>query len=307
MMQNPQYYFGIPGDLIALPRPTRGMQVATKQGRVPHDLIGGGVAVTTRTRLRRSWVLEFPWLDESTAQAVTDYVQGVYGPGPFRLIDPMFRNLLPLNASVAGRVSGDPKTGRLAQWLPGGGDTLTLEPTTVAPPERPSGVMRWSGIAAGDTLVLGGRDAATSTGLPIFDETMETPVVPGENLTFSFYAKAASGSGQLLARLVGYSAAGAALTTANGGSVTLTGAWQRISLMVNQAALGGAVYARPVIYANASTALIAQMAAAQLSYASTVEPFLTGWGVPRVLIVEEPDHVLEMLANRSLKLTVREV
>lgn len=311
MMQNPQYYFGLPGDLIALPRPTRGMEVATYQGRVAHGLIGGGAAVTARTRLRRSWKLDFPWLDEATAQSITDYVQGVYGVGPFRLIDPMFRNLLPLNASVAGRVSGDPKSGRLASWRPGGGDTLTLEPTTTAPPFRPSGVMRWTGAVAGDFIVLGSRDETLGSGAPIFDEPNEIPIVPGESIGFSFWAKLLSGtSATLTARQHGLTAAGAAATSSAGTGVALTASWQQVTYLATQATLGAtAVYARPVVGCTAAAGSpVIQISAPHLEYGPAVSTdYRTGWGVPRVVIVEEPGQVLEMLGNRSLSLTVREV
>lgn len=310
MMQNPQYYFGLPGDLIALPRPTRGMRVDTYQGRVGHDLIGGGAAVTARARLRRSWQLEFPWLDEATAQSITDYVQGVYGVGPFRFIDPMFRNILPLNASVAGRVSGDPKSGRLASWRPGGGDTLTLDPTTSVPPFRPSGVMRWTGAVAGDFLVLGSRDETIGSGAPVFDEPNEIPIVPGESIALSFWAKLLSGtSATLTARQHGLTAAGAAATSAAGSAVALTAAWQQIIYTATQASLGAtAAYSRPAVGCTAAVGSpVIQIAAAQMEYGTGPATYLTGWGSPRVVIVEEPGHVLEMLANRSLTLTVREV
>lgn len=304
MMQNPQYYFGLPGDLIALPRPTRGMPTTPRRGRTTHNLISGGTATTVRARTRSGWTLAWPWLDEATAQAVLDYTEGIFGEGPFRFIDPMWRNVLPADASVVGRISGDPKIGSGPSWRPGGGDLLVLDPTATVGPNRTSGVMRWTGAAANDYLVLGKRDETLSTGSPIFDEPNEIPAVPGESLTFSYYAKLLSGtSASLTAQLHGLDAAGSGTTSSAGSAVVLNSTWQRVTHTYGSTA----VYVRPVVGCSAASGSpVILIAAPQVEYGLTATDWLSGSGSPRVLIVDDPEITMEQQGYRTPKLVIRE-
>ena len=309
MMQNPQYYFGLPGDLIALPRPTRGMPTTPRRGRTAHSLIGGGTATTVRARTRSGWTLAWPWLDEATAQAVLDYTEGIFGEGPFRFVDPMWRNVLPANASVVGRMSGDPKIGSGPSWRPGGGDLLVLDPAATVGPNRTSGVMRWTGAAANDYLVLGKRDEATSTGLPIFDGPNEIPMVPGESVAWSFYCRLASGtSATLAARGMGLTAAGAAASSTDGTGVVLSASWQRAVLVAGTGTLGAtAAYMRPMIRCTAASGSpVIQIAAPQVEYGPAATDWLSGSGSPRVLIVDDPEITMEQQGYRTPKLVIRE-
>ena len=309
MMQNPQYYFGLPGDLIALPRPTRGMPTTPRRGRTAHSLIGGGTATTVRARTRSGWTLAWPWLDEATAQAVLDYTKGIFGEGPFRYIDPMWRNVLPAGASVVGRISGDPKIGSGPSWRPGGGDLLVLDPAATVGPNRTSGIMRWTGAVSGDFLILGSRNEALSTGAAIFDEPNEIPIAPGESVTFSYYARLASGtSASVTARLHGLTAAGGAGTSAAGTAVVLSASWQRVVLTAAQFNLGStAVYARPVVGCSAASGSpVIQIAAPQVEYGPAATDWLSGSGSPRVLIVDDPEITMEQQGYRTPKLVIRE-
>lgn len=309
MMQNPQYYFGLPGDLIALPRPTRGMPTTPRRGRTAHSLISGGTNTTVRARTRSGWTLAWPWLDEATAQAVLDYTEGIFGEGPFRFIDPMWRNVLPANASVVGRMSGDPKIGSGPSWRPGGGDVLIADAKAATDPVRTSGVMRWTGAAANDILFLGSREETLSTSWLIFDEPNEIPIVPGESCVFSFYARKPSGTAATLtASMVGLSATGVSGTSQGGTGVALDTTWKRVSAVISPALLGAAsIYVRPFVFVtSASGSPVIQIAAPQFEYGPAVTGWLSGTGSPRVLIVDDPEIVMEQQGYRTPKLVIRE-
>lgn len=271
-------YFGRPGAMMLLPQPDGGVTRPSRRAVSTHDLLSGGTATTRRPDAKRAYGLAWSQKRHADAEIVRAHYLGVYGPGPYCLLDPTERNHLDLDVSTMGRRGlGD---GWVAIGSAGG--TAVYDPT-VAPPAAAasSGVLRWSGAAAG-----GGIGAGVMFGATFDADPLSAPVyVAGVPITLSVYAAAATGAPTITPVLHYRNGDGTLLTSTAQPAVALAAAWQRITVTATPATSGAKYVTLGFTVAAAGPDVL--LAGAQCEYGvSAPRAFLVGQRVPRVTFDE---------------------
>lgn len=227
--------------------------------------------------------------------------------GPLRIIDPLLKNRLRLPAAAARTTWA--WAGGAASWKLSAGAGVVSESSTIAPPAveytsverqavwyRPSTVMVWNAAGAGDRwLYPNGAPNADFT----YPARLTDPVLPGETVTLSYWAKAAAGSGTL--NLATVNAAG---TPSPAGSVAIgSTTWQRHEITVTAPA--GAVGVYP--YFGADTAdTVLHIGHGQLETGPDATSWVPGYGAPQTQLYDL-DPVSPQYPYMSAALTILEL
>lgn len=278
-------YLGKPGAMFRLPSFDGGISAPLRAGEQAHGLADDGVAVTRVARIRRSYDLQRSAATPDDADLLLAFYAGVFGPAPFCLIEPSYRNFLTIDAS-----SGCSRLGSLNPWTVSAG-TL-LPDATVTRPLPTAGVMRWVGAGSGSTATLG----------PVVgdvDPLTAMPVLAAETVTLGIRARTASGTASVTLRLLGRAgdgtATGPAITAA---PVTLTTAWQLLTVTAHPGDITALYYGAQLLCSTAGAPDIL-MAAPQLEATDGVGAFTLGFGVPRVVITTGVARSLRLLGSNT--------
>jgi len=98
-------YLGRPGALAAI-RPPRGNFDASRQRRTSAFELGvGGVAIDQMIGGARTYTINYSMLSRDDWTTLQAFLDGLEGPGPFALLDPGQRNMLPVNIAAATSVT----------------------------------------------------------------------------------------------------------------------------------------------------------------------------------------------------------
>ena len=158
-MTDTRIYLGRPGALAALRSP-RGTFEATRQRRVAtFDLGLGGVSVDQMVGGARTYTINYDQLFREDWTTLQAYLDGLEGPGPFALLDPGQRNMLPANIAGATSVTNSPD----GSGAPVGGfDLLGVADDY----NRAAVASGWGTMRTGQTWAASpaGSHAATGTG-----------------------------------------------------------------------------------------------------------------------------------------------
>lgn len=108
-MTDNRIYFGRPGSLLALRSP-KGVLEATRQRRTSiFELGAGGYAVDQMVGGARTYTINYEQLTREDFHILQAFRDGHEGPGPFALLDPGQRNMLPANVAAATSVTNGPQ------------------------------------------------------------------------------------------------------------------------------------------------------------------------------------------------------
>jgi hypothetical protein len=228
-------YLGVPGNLLPIRDPARGVSRAPVLNVVDQQLLSGRHRTqrigTPRTRYQCHW----NWLAEADARVLRELWLGTYGPGPLVLMDPAEVNLLPPNIA-AGTTQLADTTG----WNATVG-TISSATSTLALRGR---ALQWV-VPASGALAADLNAGATTADL--------TPVRAGVTYTVRMQAWLASSTGfTAAAELEWYDVTGAVIGSAvQGTGVALTTSPQQLT--VTAAAPAGSAYAQVTLTNSALT------------------------------------------------------
>lgn len=259
-------------------------------------LASGGVATFRRRYTKRSYSIAWSILTASEIDILNSFFTGIQGAGPYCLVDPSWGNQLPANAASMGAVLGT-----FPEWVPTSG---TLAVSAQLPPTGYlSGVAQWSGAGNGDNL---------SEGSYPIDPTFVSPVLRGVAHRKAIWAKVTSGSAHLTAAMYSApSALGSATLVATGTPVTLSGTWQEVSVSVASSFswASDALYVRAEFDVSSASTPVVQFAAASATYGTStaLSPWVSGVGVPRVVLPGDAPSPVDIVGWRDYVLTLAEV
>lgn len=151
-MTDTRIYLGRPGALAAIRSP-RGTVESTRQRRTGTFGLGvGGVAVDQMVGGARTWTINYERLLRDDFATLQAFLDGHEGPGPFVLLDPGHRNMLPANVAAATSVINSPTSIRPVGGFETGGISDTYNRAPVA-----SG---WGSTETGEAYTSVGGTAA---------------------------------------------------------------------------------------------------------------------------------------------------
>jgi len=282
-----QFYLGPAGKLRLLTMPDAGYKVTLDQGKVDHALLGGPHAVQHLGKTRRIYELDFAQRTWDQSDLVLSIFAGMLGPGPYYLIDPAFRNLLPAHISGGGQIEQT----SVGFFVSAGGAVAFAAPAITAPPLAPlCGVQDWTTVQNSFLWLNATAANITEPGAP--------PVNLAEPFTAACWLRVPAGTTnvQLLAYFTDIN--GASLGTVSlVASAAVTTTWQRFGASLAP----GAVPAGAVTYGLALSALSAAPPHVYVSApdiqqttgtvdpagagptATLVPPWVLGLGVPKLL------------------------
>lgn len=273
-----------------------GMSPTLSRGTVTNTLISGGVSTQRKRYTKSAYPILWKYRGPADIDLLMSFFDGRQGGGPYCLVDPSWLNYLPPNVAGMGSVLG-----ALPEWAPTVGALATS--TAAGPAGFLSGVASWSSAVNTSVLWMGLNNVIDGTWLP--------PIITGKSHRMSIWARVASGSATLTAAVpygVGGSAPiGNATVTAPG--VALSGTWQEVSALV---ASGfnwstGDYLGMKLTVSSASTPVI-QLAAPSMQYDSSaaLSPWVSGIGVPRVLITGDAPSPVGRPGFRDWTMTLQE-
>jgi hypothetical protein len=296
-----KFYLGLPGNMIQLPPPQIGYTANGSTGESAQGLLSGGMAVMRTPRTKRAYVLNWQRLAGRDWQIVEGFYRRLFGYGPWCFVSPDDRNRLPTSAALAGAPNGD-----ISKFATAVG-TLTYD-STDAPPISPSGVVQWAGAGVASSLVLGKVVGGLAT--PDIATTTSTgtsaPYIPSEPVTFSIYARTASATASASVSATGRQANGTVTSTVTSSNVTLTTAWQRVSVTATAGALGAAPYVLGFLTCNTASAPNILVACPQLEYSSAATEWAVDSHVPRVIASQPLPQSLDGILASATSLTLVE-
>jgi len=282
------WYLGPVGACREIPAPVRGLEV----GR---ELIGaeavslGGTRTLYRRAQPRSWALSWPTLSEDELTYLRLVGLGLIG-SPARLIDPMVRNLLPVQVATGGSYRRD-----TSRFLITGGSTMSwvavADPPTAVPVR---GAISW---------VRATTAAATLTGGDVADRV---PLV-GRKVRLGIWARGTAIAVSPAADA--YNAAGSAATTTGTAATLHVTEWRYLAVDLTPAA--DRVSAVPVLSAaNGQAASTVQTTGWQLAFcdrpAEQPQDWTEGGGAPEVLAGSELTARYERWQRHRYALLLRE-
>lgn len=256
-----EWYIGPPGDLKQLECPEINLSVTdVRYGGVHQALSGARTMDVTGTKQDIS--LNFTYLDEDDYRWL-EALQTRHIPGPHRLISPLKKNRLTVQAaSVMAQASIRPGVKLSA----GDWDWVNDWPSAAGVGVR---ALKWQGRTASSTLK--------------FDSVQGTPLFPLEQFTGSVYLK---GDSSISASLTVdyYDRYGVFLSSATPESASVTTSWVRFT--ITRTAPSSAATAVLGVTAVATTTM--RLAAAQLESGGSVSAWDQGGGAPMVLVDQLP-------------------
>jgi hypothetical protein len=286
------FYLGPPNRLFALQAPLRGIEVSPVRAGGTRRLLSGGAAADTLGRRRRQFTMSWTWLPDAVFATLEGLATGVYGPGPFLLVDPARRNLLPDNIAAP--------TSPRADTFGWGVSAGTLASVATPTPLAGRRVISWSpGTTAAGNAVLFGVDAAR-----ILADA--APAIQGVQYTAQGQNRLVSGTGTTAMRLGWYTAAGTLASSTSGTSAALsTSAWTRQSATGSPPATG--LYVMPALEIPAGGAgQVVACDAWQLELGGSATDWTRGTGTPRVMIDQLTDSY-PLVGHHDVTLTLVEV
>ena len=281
-----QFYFGPAGKLVLLTMPDAGVKITLDQGKVDHALLGGPHAVQRLGKTRRIYELDFSQRSHDQLDLVVSIYAGMLGVGPYYLIDPAWRNLLPAHISGAGQIDQTS-----AGYVVSAGGAVAFTTAITPPPKHPlCGVQDWT-PAQNSFLWLNATAAnITESGAP--------PVNPAEPFTGAVWLRTAAGATNVDVDAYFTDVNGASLGMQQlAANVALSTTWQRFG----GAKAAGSAPAGAVTYGLAVKALSAgpphiYVSAPDIQQASgivvaadngpagtSLRPWVLGLGVPKML------------------------
>jgi hypothetical protein len=284
-------YLGPPGRVLTLPSVQLGQDVGLQRAGSVRQLLSGGNAVDTVGSLHRAFTLEWAYLSDANFAALEALVSGVYGPGPFVMIDTNRVNLLPPNVASPTSVRAD--------TYPWGTSTGALSSVSTPTPLAGRRILSWTPgtAAAGNATVYG-----YAFGLA---QVFAVPVVSGLTYSFSASLRTTTGSATMAARIDSYSASGVLLSNSSGSSTSIgTGAWttRSVTAVTPNAA---AVYVGPSVEvpAGTTTEVIVTDQWLMVTGGTLPSAWTRGTGAPRVMVDQLTDsYPLRGRHNVSLSL-----
>lgn len=271
-------YLGPPGNLQALPYMGRGIDSTMDLGATVQRSLGGARTVDYVGTPKRTYGLERKYLTVDELGQIEGLALGLYGAGPYALLDPWRRNLFTLNQSSAGDYSRDTSgfTGLSTGTVGLSGPLSTQVQGTYAI----TYLSPASGAAGTAGLVVGSQATAAA----VIAAGTNPVVVPTLAYTFQAMVKTLAGTAaSWRATIAFYDAAGAIIGSAtNGTAAVITGSFVVRSVTATAPAL--AAYAVCSITNNATLIATNTIAvdAPQIDQSSTVDSWVPGTGVPRV-------------------------
>lgn len=306
-------YLGRPGSMVRLVVPDTGIAAPMTRGETNHDLIAGGGTVTRRRHTRRLFAMNWSHRAVDEADAILSFYFGTRGFGPFALVVPTWRNLLDMDVSTMGVALSS-----LTGWSTAASASVPVFSAsagpTVAGVPIATGVGRWPSPVNNARIFAGALSSAGvytpgTTGRPY-----ATPYLPDQPAIVSMYAATLSSTCSAAVAAIGVPAAGTASpVVATGTTVTLTTTWQRLSVVVPVGTSGWTAAATPYICpalqclsASAPNILIAA-ASVQMGTLLTTDPWVTGLGTPRVVILGPAGNDSTLWVRQSSQLQMREI
>jgi hypothetical protein len=264
-------YLGPPGRMLTLPGALLGADASLVRAGSPRQLLGGGQAVDTVGTAKRRYSLQWRHLTDAVFAQVEALVAGVYGPGPYLLLDPSRTNLLPANVASPTSVRGD--------TYPWGTSTGALASVSTPTPLAGRRIISWTpGTAiAGNATVYG-----YAFGLA---QVFAVPVVTGLTYSFAASLRTTTGTATMAARIDSYSASGVLLSNTSGSTASIgTGAWTTLSV-TGVTPNAAAVYVGPSVEVPAGTTTQVIVSDQWLMVlGSTLPSWTRGTGTPRVMV-----------------------
>lgn len=283
------WYLGPVGACREIPPPLRGVEVSRESaGEVLTSL--GGVRTQFRRSQPRSWPLSWPTLSEDELTHLRLVGLGLVS-GPLRLLDPMVRNLLPVQVATGGSYDRDTSRfsvtgGSSSSWVP-----VTDPPATV--PVR--GVISW---------VRAGTGAATLT---TSDAADRVPLIPGRTVRLSTWARGTAIAVSAAANA--WDAAGAAAVTTGTAATLHATDWRWLA--VDYTPTAGRVSASPALSAASGQAVsTVQTTGWQVAFADQLadqpQDWTEGGGAPEILVDPEPKLAYPRWRRYAYEMLLRE-
>jgi hypothetical protein len=289
------WYLGPPGRLLTLPPPRVGVDVGQVRAGSERALLSGGTAVDTVGQPKRRFVLSWQQMTTAVFAPLEGLALGLYGPGPFLLVESARANLLPANVSAPTSIRAD-----TFGWGVSAGAVSSVSTPTPLGGRR---VISWSpGTTAAGGAVLFAVDAAR-----VASDT--APLITGVTYTAQAQSRLVSGSATTALRLGWYDSTETLLSSTSGSSGALSsGAWtQQTVTAAASSAPAGAVYVAPALDVPAGGA--GQVIASdqwQLELAGSAGTWTLGTGVPRVMVDQLTDSY-PRTGRHDVTLTLAEV
>jgi hypothetical protein len=282
----------------ALRTPNAAYEHPAGRGEVVHQLISGGTAVTRRPQTRRQWSLGWGTTTPDTADPLVQFYAGMYGDGPFRFVDPAWRNALSVDASTFGI-----RQQAITEWGDSSPGAVVTYDSTVAAAIPGSGVARWTSVPQNGQFALGAWNGAVF----IPDAVLTPPYLPQAVTSITMYARSVTGTPNVTLRSKALLADGTVVNTTSGTSATLsTSAWTKLTVLMPAALV--ASYASPNVICNTSGVSIIQFSNPLVEYGETpADNWVVGLGIPNVVISSGLGATSELLYARDHTLTLAEI
>jgi hypothetical protein len=301
--QVPNVYFGRPGKLLTLPWP-RGDMDRTYERQTFDFVTGSGLhQVSSLSSGSRSYTLNWNALSLDSFSKLGQYRIGANGPGPWVLIDPSTPNLLPPNIGAASGLYANNTqmvVGTATNGVPGSN-------------ALPAFIHRTEGYRSMSWTFSTGPIVTTPTFeiTPMYRSWFGQPVMPGLPYSFSSWLTVdgvIETSATVAIQLIWLDAAGATLSTSNGGNTTVA-AWTKLT--VTGTAPVGAVYVKPVYAALGSSLAVNGVIYIDeplLEQDSVVNTWAPSTGIRPVEIVDLREVVpFEARFRTAVTMTLREL
>jgi hypothetical protein len=257
-----EWYIGPAGDLKQLVCPEINLAVSDVRYGGVHQAISGARIVDV-TGTKQDLALNFTFLDESDYRWL-QALQTRHIPGPHRLINPLRKNRLTVQAaSVNAQASIRPGVKLSA----GVWNWVNDWPTAAGYGMRS---LEWSSRTASSTLK--------------FDSVQGVPLFPLEQFTGSVYIKGNSAIASGSLTIDYYDRYGVFLSSATPQAASVTTSWARYT--ITRTAPANAATAVLGVTATATTTM--RVAAAQLESGSSASAWDQGGGAPLVLVDQLP-------------------
>lgn len=285
-------YLGQPGAMQLIPPANAPADIPLSRA---DQIFVGANGVTTRTSLlygKRNWTIPYIGLGEDDVDLLDAFYEGDFGNGPFRLVDPSRRNVLPTNTASFGLRTTAPHG-----WIAGTGGTLVLD--AAAPPVGVlSGVMSWA-MNGGDYLFPGIN--ATHC-----DVTTAPVYLPLEHTSLGVWMKADAPIA-FSSALRGYSTTTGLMTgVLTNRTCNVTTTWQKFNLTLSPGSTADHVLPRITVTGSFTPGQRLFLAGAQLEYNDTATAFRRGAGSPQVNITQSLGHSVDVLGRADKTLVMAE-
>jgi len=195
MVADARIYLGRPGALAALRSP-RGTFEATRQRRTAAFELGvGGASVDQMIGGARTYTINYEQLTRDDWTTLQAYLDGLEGPGPFALLDPGQRNMLPGNIAGATSVTNSPTGGPAGDFeLLGLFDDYNRAPVASGWGTTPTGQV-WTTTNAAEHAATGSVGTQRQTSVNAFRSAVADIGSTDFNLTVDVSIDIASASG----------------------------------------------------------------------------------------------------------------